>query len=406
MKRAILILLLFSSIFSSIAAIAQITTVSGTITDPNGLPYAYALLTATLNINGTPMLSALPYSPPTQPTGLSSSGSFTIGLADNTLLSPGGSHWNFLVCSSQGTVALAFGKGPVCFTVLNVTISGASQSLTSTLTAAAVALTANFGSNSLSGSGTTGTIALWTGSTSLGNSQLTSTTNASIAGGGYLNDAYSLWIPQIEYSGNAFALGAAACPLAICAPFQISNKFDNVTGYLSGTNQNAGLIINEGWSGSGTNGGVEVDGLLVNAGTNAASSGTGTIGAQKGIQLQTGSSLAVALTVSNDYSVYVASPKIGTGGTLTNHYGFYMEDQTGQGLGTNSNPFGIYVAGGGIYHAAVLFAVLPTCNAAHEGGWFAVSNSTTNTWGATITGGGANHVVAYCDGTNWTVAAK
>jgi len=37
----------------------------------------------------------------------------------------------------------------------------------------------------------------------------------------------------------------------------------------------------------------------------------------------------------------------------------------------------------------------------------AVTDSTTNTWGAAITtGGGSNHVLAYCDGTNWTVAAK
>jgi hypothetical protein len=35
-----------------------------------------------------------------------------------------------------------------------------------------------------------------------------------------------------------------------------------------------------------------------------------------------------------------------------------------------------------------------------------VTDSTTNTWGATITGGGANKVLAYWNGTNWTVAAK
>jgi hypothetical protein len=35
-----------------------------------------------------------------------------------------------------------------------------------------------------------------------------------------------------------------------------------------------------------------------------------------------------------------------------------------------------------------------------------VSDSTSTSWGATITGGGANHVLAYCDGTNWTVMAK
>ncbi len=36
----------------------------------------------------------------------------------------------------------------------------------------------------------------------------------------------------------------------------------------------------------------------------------------------------------------------------------------------------------------------------------AVSDSNTATWGATIAAGGANHVLAYYDGTNWTVAGK
>jgi hypothetical protein len=36
----------------------------------------------------------------------------------------------------------------------------------------------------------------------------------------------------------------------------------------------------------------------------------------------------------------------------------------------------------------------------------AVTDSTTAVWGATATGGGTNHVLAYCDGTNWTAAGK
>jgi len=49
---------------------------------------------------------------------------------------------------------------------------------------------------------------------------------------------------------------------------------------------------------------------------------------------------------------------------------------------------------------------LPTCNAAAEGTEYPVTDSTTVTWGATLTGGGTNHILSYCDGTNWTVAAK
>lgn len=53
---------------------------------------------------------------------------------------------------------------------------------------------------------------------------------------------------------------------------------------------------------------------------------------------------------------------------------------------------------------AVVFASLP--GSPVEGMMAAVTDSTTNTWGATITGSGTNHVLAYYDGTNWTVGAK
>jgi hypothetical protein len=66
-------------------------------------------------------------------------------------------------------------------------------------------------------------------------------------------------------------------------------------------------------------------------------------------------------------------------------------------------------ADGAILRAAVVratpvaFASLP---AGAEGMVASVTDSSTNVWGATITGGGANHVQAYHNGTNWTVASK
>ncbi len=66
--------------------------------------------------------------------------------------------------------------------------------------------------------------------------------------------------------------------------------------------------------------------------------------------------------------------------------------------------------GGAIANTAfsgpVTVSSLPACSSSIEGSRGAVSDSTTNTWGATVTGGGSDHVLAYCDGTNWTVAAK
>lgn len=53
-----------------------------------------------------------------------------------------------------------------------------------------------------------------------------------------------------------------------------------------------------------------------------------------------------------------------------------------------------------------VFASLPACSGANEGLSEPISDSTTTAWGATITGGGSSHVLAYCDGSNWTVAAK
>jgi hypothetical protein len=52
------------------------------------------------------------------------------------------------------------------------------------------------------------------------------------------------------------------------------------------------------------------------------------------------------------------------------------------------------------------FRMLPKCVAATEGYMRSVKDSTTRTWGDTIAGGASNHVLAYCDGSNWTVAAK
>jgi|SRR5579862_5371190 len=50
------------------------------------------------------------------------------------------------------------------------------------------------------------------------------------------------------------------------------------------------------------------------------------------------------------------------------------------------------------------FASLPTCTSAIEGQEVSITNSNTATWGATITTTGSNHVLARCNGTNWTVA--
>lgn len=49
---------------------------------------------------------------------------------------------------------------------------------------------------------------------------------------------------------------------------------------------------------------------------------------------------------------------------------------------------------------------LPTCNSSTEGTIKPITNSNTAVWGAVISGIGANHVLAYCNGTDFTVIGK
>jgi hypothetical protein len=132
-------------LFVASTAWAQFTTVSGTVTDPNGLPYANGTITATLVTSASPTLNGFAYTPPTQPVGLNAAGSFTMRLADNTVLLPAATKWNFTVCSGAGTIQPAGGNGPVCFTAGPITISGASQSISGQLQAVALALSSAIG---------------------------------------------------------------------------------------------------------------------------------------------------------------------------------------------------------------------------------------------------------------------
>lgn len=66
---------------------------------------------------------------------------------------------------------------------------------------------------------------------------------------------------------------------------------------------------------------------------------------------------------------------------------------------------GVYVTGT-LTNKPGVFSGLPACSSTTEGSRAAVTDSTVNTWGSTIAGSGTNHVLAYCDGTNWTVEAK
>src|SRR6266700_1196279 len=80
------------------------------------------------------------------------------------------------------------------------------------------------------------------------------------------------------------------------------------------------------------------------------------------------------------------------------------------GLANVAGAFGVIGASttGAVPFALVMhtFASLPACSGTYIGAWGGVTDSTTATWGATITGSGANNVLAFCNGTNWTVFGK
>jgi hypothetical protein len=82
-----------------------------------------------------------------------------------------------------------------------------------------------------------------------------------------------------------------------------------------------------------------------------------------------------------------------------------LKTDTKVGIGTSTPETQLDVAGQARVKP-VAYSALPAASSTIEGAIAAVTDSSTNTWGATISGGGSNHVLAYCNGTNWTVAGK
>lgn len=123
------------------------TVVTGTITDPNGLAYSYASITAQLQpATATPTCGGGQIGG-TNTTFADANGTFSMSLPPNTSITPANTHWVFTVSANAGIPA-PVGKGTQTWSTGNVTITGSSQSLTSTLDALATALTVTFGGGS------------------------------------------------------------------------------------------------------------------------------------------------------------------------------------------------------------------------------------------------------------------
>jgi hypothetical protein len=146
--RALAIFAFLISIFALPAFGQNTTAVTGTILDPNGIPYNGATVTAVLSNpssgTGYTIPSGAAYTGVILvPGAANSAGTFSMQLVQNGQLTPGSSTWAFTVCQVPG-VTVPIGTGAQCFTVTGITISGSSQDISANLNAASLPLTQHF----------------------------------------------------------------------------------------------------------------------------------------------------------------------------------------------------------------------------------------------------------------------
>ena len=190
MKKLIAFSILIFALFVPRAgAQCAYTTVSGTVKDASGVPYSFANVAADLvpSPPGTPLCSGQPFSGHIV-TQANSAGTFSFLVPPNGSITPGSSQWQFTVSITPG-VALPFGTGPQSFSA-TVTVSGATQSLSTTLSNAAPTLTVSFGSGGgtafsaiTSGTNTTAAMLVGTGGSfaATGSGTIAATTAATLA---------------------------------------------------------------------------------------------------------------------------------------------------------------------------------------------------------------------------------
>lgn len=173
MRRGATLFFIFAScLLLPLSSFAQSTLVNGTVTDPNGVPYANAAMKIVLvdTASGIPVGSptvtvasqaqctaaragTAPCQIPIQGTfqlALDSSGNIPGGgivLSDNSLVTPSGTQWQFTVTTPG--IPPPQGFGPQTFTS-TITITGATQNISAVLQAAALAQGAILGRGGVS----------------------------------------------------------------------------------------------------------------------------------------------------------------------------------------------------------------------------------------------------------------
>jgi hypothetical protein len=517
-------------LFLSISAAAQTTVVSGTVVDPNGWPYAGAIISASLVPAGvtTPHIGSWQIQAGYGPYSLDANGSFAFALPDNLLISPAGTQWQFIISfrpvgpppgggGPTASYAVPLGSGPQTCSA-TVTITGASQSISGSFTCPVILYPCKVGVSCGGGAGGCSVTSLlntwvlsihpnatcygsvdwtWDDGASAHNMQAGDGTNSITNGqrqfiegnGNAHTDAQAAWTrgelntltgdsntlgnnfrdTWIHGTQNTIRATGASTSLNTVFEYGYLNAVQALTGAtLSGVMclmKGCGLTVNADTSAHvdtifsvGTQGAFSASGALSNtssifsigesnsafshAGTNTQdtfllgehnSAQTNNSGAFLDAALELGFNQTLAATTTGSPSAtylfefgHLDTIQTSTGSlnedmtigynhTMTDCSNCYLFGQNGNvtnansglgfiGIGLSPTPE-LQVTPGNVRRSTGIFSSLPACSGATEGSIGAITDSTTNTWGATITGGGTDHVLGYCDGTNWTVAA-
>ncbi len=159
---------LFALVFPEGLRAQNFIAITGTVVDPNGIPYGNGTMSAVLT-PGSPggwTLGGNPYSGRVGPVTLDSTGSFTANFGSNAAILPAGTKWQITVNSNQGGIAPPLGTGAQTFSV-TMTLN-TSQNISTTLNAAAPKLTTlTIGSGTVTGTGVSPQVAFWTSPTTI-----------------------------------------------------------------------------------------------------------------------------------------------------------------------------------------------------------------------------------------------
>jgi hypothetical protein len=316
---------LFAFIFPE-GAHAQFTTVTATVTDPNGIPYGNGTMSAVL-VPGAPggfRLSGQPYSGQVGPFTLDSTGKFTANFGDVTLITPS-AQWQITVNSNQGGIAPPLGTGgqTFVFTSSGTTISGSSPvDISASLNALAPKLT-----NITVGSGTVTSVS--------GTSPIVATPNPIIGTGSISCPTCTTGSgasPRIAFWSSSSALSSDSVFLYNTSTKQF--QFNPATQSASSNPFTVTLSGNsDGGGGSGRAGQFVTaptsttttsnvpTGLAGIANTSGAGNFTTGVIAVVGSITHGGSG-----TLANAYEFNASTPGNAGGGTITNAYGFYAND--------------------------------------------------------------------------------